>query len=244
MDAGPTLRVAITYENTGSTQQDDVVVRAQVPVGLQGVGGTTWIRDSANPDGLHVNGDVFSEDGINIDTRDPGDVVHVWFDAIVTDRTSSYYDDGFYQTQYNVLRSRSLALRAVEALEKTGKVEVIPPSPGTSFSLSGLSGMVIGKVAGLFSSPTPAPVTTADAEPDEKTAATARLSGKVSRFVGSLSVVPVRNSVDASGPDWIGLKTTNDSVLKSVSRVPLFAGFFGLALLLLALGSTWYREGR
>ena len=87
MDAGPTLRVAITYENTGSTQQDDVVVRAQVPVGLQGVGGTTWIRDSANPDGLHVNGDVFSEDGINIDTRDPGDVVHVWFDAIVTDPT-------------------------------------------------------------------------------------------------------------------------------------------------------------
>lgn len=58
------------------------------------------------------------------------------------------------------------------------------------------------------------------------------------------SVVPVRNSANASGADWIGLKTTNDSVLKSVSRVPLFAGFVGLALLLLALGSTWYREGR
>ena len=58
------------------------------------------------------------------------------------------------------------------------------------------------------------------------------------------SIVPVRNSANASGTDWIGLKTTNDSVLKSVSRVPLFAGFFGLALLLLALGSTWYREGR
>ena len=115
-------------------------------------------------------------------------------DAIVTDRTSSYYDDGFYQTQYNILRSRSLALRAVEALEKAGKVEVIPPSPGTSFSLSGLSGMAIGKVAGLFSSPTPAPVTTAEAEPDEQKIATARLSGKASRFVGSLSVVPVRNS--------------------------------------------------
>jgi hypothetical protein len=26
--------------------------------------------------------------------------------------------------------------------------------------------------------------------------------------------------------------------------VPLFGGFFGLGLLLLALGSMWYREGR
>jgi hypothetical protein len=57
-------------------------------------------------------------------------------------------------------------------------------------------------------------------------------------------IVPVRGSTDASGRDWIGLRTTNDSLLKSVSRVPLFGGFFGLALLLLALGSMWYREGR
>ena len=38
--------------------------------------------------------------------------------------------------------------------------------------------------------------------------------------------------------------TTDDSVLKSVSRVPLFGGFLGLGVLLLALGSMWYREGR
>jgi hypothetical protein len=58
------------------------------------------------------------------------------------------------------------------------------------------------------------------------------------------SIVPVRSAQDASGRDWIGLKTTSDSVLKSVSRVPMFGGFFGLGLLLLALGSMWYREGR
>ena len=57
-------------------------------------------------------------------------------------------------------------------------------------------------------------------------------------------VVPVRADANADGRDWIGLKTTNESVLKSVNRVPLFAGFFGLALLLLALGGMWYREGR
>ncbi|WP_274627957.1 hypothetical protein [Arvimicrobium flavum] len=57
-------------------------------------------------------------------------------------------------------------------------------------------------------------------------------------------VVPVRGTAAASGRDWIGLRTTNDSVLKAVTRVPLFGGFFGLGLLLLALGSMWYREGR
>ncbi|MGE3308090.1 MAG: hypothetical protein AB7I52_19195, partial [Rhizobiaceae bacterium] len=57
-------------------------------------------------------------------------------------------------------------------------------------------------------------------------------------------IVPVRAGATASGRDWIGLRTTDDSVLKSVSRVPLFAGFFGLGLLIFALGSMWYREGR
>ncbi len=73
--------------------------------------------------------------------------------------------------------------------------------------------------------------------------------GSVRRIAGSSgvntpSIVPVRAAGDAAGNDWIGLRTTNDSILKSVSRVPMFGGFFGLALLLLALGSMWYREGR
>ena len=75
-------------------------------------------------------------------------------------------------------------------------------------------------------------------------------SGGSVRRVASLTgvslpgIVPVRGTSNASGNDWIGLRTTNDSVLKSVSRVPMFGGFFGLGLLLLALGSMWYREGR
>ncbi|PWJ75750.1 hypothetical protein C7441_1208 [Pseudaminobacter salicylatoxidans] len=76
-----------------------------------------------------------------------------------------------------------------------------------------------------------------------------KTGGSVRRLASTSSVnvpgiVPVRGNADASGRDWIGLKTTNDSVLKSVGRVPLFGGFFGLGLLLMALGAMWYREGR
>ncbi|CAG1008210.1 MAG: hypothetical protein F9K19_21650 [Rhizobiaceae bacterium] len=74
-------------------------------------------------------------------------------------------------------------------------------------------------------------------------------AGSVRRLGASASVdlpgiVPVRGTAQASGRDWIGLRTTGDSILKSVSRIPLFGGFLGLMLLLMALGSMWYREGR
>ena len=57
-------------------------------------------------------------------------------------------------------------------------------------------------------------------------------------------VVPVSGRANADGRDWIGLKTTDETVLRGVDRTPLFGGFLGLAVLLLALSATWYREGR
>ncbi|WP_062203810.1 hypothetical protein [Aureimonas sp. AU12] len=57
-------------------------------------------------------------------------------------------------------------------------------------------------------------------------------------------IVPVSGRADAEGRDWIGLKTTDETVLRGVERTPLFAGFLGLAVLLFALSATWYREGR
>jgi hypothetical protein len=73
--------------------------------------------------------------------------------------------------------------------------------------------------------------------------------GSVRRLDGSAGIslpgiVPVRAGGTASGRDWIGFRTTGDSVLKSVDRTSLFAGFLGLSALLLALGAMWYREGR
>lgn len=58
------------------------------------------------------------------------------------------------------------------------------------------------------------------------------------------NIVPIRSSANAVGRDWIGLRASAETRLVGVDRQPLFAGFLGLALLLMALASTWWREGR
>jgi hypothetical protein len=58
------------------------------------------------------------------------------------------------------------------------------------------------------------------------------------------SITAVAANRTASGNDWIGLRETTDTQLKSVNRLPLFSGFLALAALLLVFGGMWYREGR
>jgi hypothetical protein len=57
-----------------------------------------------------------------------------------------------------------------------------------------------------------------------------------------ISVVSAR--APASGRDWIGLRRSQASVLKSVDRLPLLGGVLGLALLAGGFVALWYREAR
>ena len=47
-----------------------------------------------------------------------------------------------------------------------------------------------------------------------------------------------------SGSGWLGLKANGAYRVRAVSELPLFATFFGLALLLGLASLTWFREGR
>jgi hypothetical protein len=58
------------------------------------------------------------------------------------------------------------------------------------------------------------------------------------------NIVASRGAASASGDNWIGLRPTNETVLKSVDRLPLFSGFLGLAAMIFLLGGMWYREGK
>lgn len=57
-------------------------------------------------------------------------------------------------------------------------------------------------------------------------------------------VLALRPGVTMAGSDWIGLKTTGASVLKGVDRYGMFNGLIGLAILLGAISTMWWREGR
>ncbi len=66
-------------------------------------------------------------------------------------------------------------------------------------------------------------------------------------------IVPVRSATATAGSDWIGIRMTDASVLKGISRIPLFTGFlglfgiaglFGLIALVGLPFATWIREGR
>ena len=71
-------------------------------------------------------------------------------------------------------------------------------------------------------------------------------SGSINRLseVGVPRLVPVSPTATSHGRGWIGMVDTGASVLNGVTRIPLFGGLLGLALLIIAFGAMWLREGR
>ncbi|HEY8268550.1 MAG TPA: hypothetical protein VIG34_07830 [Xanthobacteraceae bacterium] len=57
-------------------------------------------------------------------------------------------------------------------------------------------------------------------------------------------VIPVRSGERFAGPDWLGLKLRDVSVVRGLGLFPLFAGLSGLLLLLAGVAAAWAREGR
>ena len=57
-------------------------------------------------------------------------------------------------------------------------------------------------------------------------------------------ISPVSSRAPASGRDWIGLRRSEATVLKSIDQLPLLGGLLGLALLVGAFAALWYREAR
>ena len=70
---------------------------------------------------------------------------------------------------------------------------------------------------------------------------------RVSNANGAISVppiLPVRGQVRVSDNDRMMIRMTSETVLKGINTLPLFAGFAGVGILLLAFGAMWWREGR
>ena len=54
----------------------------------------------------------------------------------------------------------------------------------------------------------------------------------------------MRSGERFAGPDWLGLRMRDASIVRGVGLFPLFAGLSGLLILLAGLAATWARVGR
>ena len=57
-------------------------------------------------------------------------------------------------------------------------------------------------------------------------------------------ILPVRGAVRIADDQRMSIHLTDETVLRGINTLPLFAGFLGLAALLFLLAATWWREGR
>ncbi len=81
---GETVDYLIEYKNTGSTQQDDVVLKDKLPAGMEYVAGSTKFGTKEQPNGAQAS-DNITKDGINIGSYAGGASTWAMFSAKVAD---------------------------------------------------------------------------------------------------------------------------------------------------------------
>ncbi|MBS1817518.1 MAG: polysaccharide biosynthesis tyrosine autokinase [Acidobacteria bacterium] len=108
----------------------------------------------------------------------------------------AWMSDDFYQTQYRILQSRSLAKRTLDAMKLWDAPRLgNGPEPHGTISLLGLlmsgASSTAGFVKAIFSSEPPAPERAASEPRENETAAQ---SARIDEFLSGLAILPVRNS--------------------------------------------------
>lgn len=73
----------ITYTNTGSTTQNNVVIKDILPAGVTYTLKSTYVANATKPDGTPVSDNIVSKDGINIGNYAAGANAYVKFSATV-----------------------------------------------------------------------------------------------------------------------------------------------------------------
>jgi len=85
VNAGDNVDYLITYKNTGTTMQNNVVLKDVLPEGISYVSNTTYVANTTNPDGLLLDAqsDKVTTTGVNIGNYGPGAAAYVKFTAKV-----------------------------------------------------------------------------------------------------------------------------------------------------------------
>lgn len=82
---GDKVNYLVTYKNTGSTTQKNVVLKDTLPKGMSYVSGTTYVANATNPNGLLLgaSSDKVTTTGINIGNYAPGAAAYIKYTAKV-----------------------------------------------------------------------------------------------------------------------------------------------------------------
>lgn len=79
---GEEVDYLISYQNTGSTRQNDVMIKDQLPQGMNYVGGSTQLANSDNPNGVKTD-DGVTVTGLNVGNYNPKGSAYVKLSAKV-----------------------------------------------------------------------------------------------------------------------------------------------------------------
>lgn len=107
-----------------------------------------------------------------------------------------WYNDEFYQTQYRILQSRSLAKRTIDAMQLWNAPRFgNGPAPRASLSLTDLATTAVTKMIALAKMPFSTPQPAAPMPPSLRAAnETVAQSARIDEFRGGLEIQPIRNS--------------------------------------------------
>lgn len=143
---GAKVDYLLTYTNTGSTQQNDVVLKDQLPQGMNYVPGSSKLTNASNPNGKVV-GDGISTTGLNIGNYTAGSNAFLVFSAIangapcttMTNTAAVETNNGSSKDTATVQIAGNCAPITPTALPTTGPVEVIA-------GLIGIAAITVGVV--------------------------------------------------------------------------------------------------
>ncbi|MGK8506054.1 caspase family protein [Nocardia asiatica] len=91
VNSGDRVEFALAYANTGSIEQQGVVMKASWPPTLQFVPGSAELVNGNNPNGKRLGGGI-NGDGVNIGSYSPGASAYLYFTAIATGSTGDKLD--------------------------------------------------------------------------------------------------------------------------------------------------------
>lgn len=86
VNPGEKVDYMVSYKNTGTVRQDNVVVKDTMPAHQTYQNGSTMLKNSLNPNGKNVSDSIVSSKGINVSDYMPGAAAYLMFTAKVDEK--------------------------------------------------------------------------------------------------------------------------------------------------------------